>query len=133
IELDAASEAGFDVTFTVFGADAADSAFATKTNAGGAELLRFDRSDFYGTQTGLFDTTPIPGKAASQSSILTWSDVYAYAISVDGAGAGGTFQMNEVYATIPEPSSMLAMAGLFGGAGILRFRRRRSAKKTAEA
>ncbi len=130
IDVDSTTDAGFDVQFTVWGNDAANYATsAVQTTAGGAEELRFDLSDFT-DKNGLFATNILPGKVA-----FTWSDVYAYTISISSGSSAftGDFVANEVYATIPEPGSMLAMAGLFGGAGLVGFRRKRAAKKAAKA
>ena len=127
MDLDASSDPGYAVTFTVFGATNDDYARATKTTSGGAELLEFSMKDFQGDLNGDFATTAVGGKGG----FVGWTDVTAFGYNVDSTGAGGSFVLNEVYATIPEPGSMLAFAGLFGGVGIVRFRRRRAARKTA--
>jgi hypothetical protein len=130
IDLDSTSDAGFEVQFTVWGNNAADFATsAVQTTAGGVEELRFDLDDFT-DKNGLFATNVLAGKTQ-----FTWSDVYGYTISVS-SGSGvftGDFVANEVFATIPEPGSMLAMAGLFGGAGLVGFRRKRALKKAIKA
>ena len=127
IDVDAATVAGFDVTFTVWGASALDFASTTvQTSAGGAEELRWNLTDFT-DKNGSFATDILQGKGS-----FTWSDVTGYTISIDGP-VNGAFVANEVFATIPEPGSMLAMAGLFSGAGLVGFRRKRAAKKAARA
>jgi len=122
--------AGIDVTFSVWGATDNDFATATvQTTAGGAEELRFDLVDFT-DKNGLFATNVSAGKGS-----FTWSSVTGYSIQLS-TGSGtftGGFEASEVFATIPEPGSMLAMAGLFGGAGLVGFRRKRAAKKAAKA
>ena len=135
--LDIDATAGYVVEFSVLGADARNEisvlegsyATASKTTSGGAELLEFDLSDF-DVKEGTFGTDILAGKVA-----FTWANVYGYAISVSGAGVTGSssFTINEVYATIPEPGSMLAMAGLFGGAGLFGFRRKRAAIRVSNS
>ena len=121
------ADSGFEVSFTVFGDEKTDYATATKTTSGGAELLKFSIQDFQGNLKGDFATTAVGGKGG----FIGWTDVTAYSINVNAAGAGASFVLNEVYATIPEPASVLAFAGLFGGAGLVRFRRRRAARENA--
>ena len=130
IDVAAGTDAGFDVTFTVWGDNDADYATsAVQTTTGGAETLRFDLVDFT-DKNGLFATNVASGKA-----YFTWSDVYAYTISLSTGSSAftGSFEAASVYGTIPEPSSMLALAGLFGGAGIAGFRRKRKVKKAVAA
>ncbi|MDB4540218.1 PEP-CTERM sorting domain-containing protein [bacterium] len=135
--LDIDATAGYVVEFSVLGADARNEisvlkgsyATAAKTTSGGAELLEFDLSDF-DIKEGTFGTDILDGKVA-----FTWANVYGYAISVSGAGVTGasSFTISEVYATIPEPGSMLAMVGLFGGAGLFGFRRKRAAIRVSNS
>jgi hypothetical protein len=133
LDLDAATDAGFTVTFTVFGATTADYAQSTKVTSGGAELLTFDIwKDFQSDLFGDFATNPLSGKSGMAAQ-PTWADVTGFGINIDAQAAGANFVLNETYATIPEPGSMLAMAGLFGGAGLVGFRRKRAAKKAAKA
>ncbi len=122
----------YDVTFFVMGDTAADYATASQiVNAGDSDsLVEFDRQDFYDDLNGDFDN-PLAG-----ASWITWAPyVTSFGFTVTTATSTNTnsFELNEVYATIPEPSSMLAMAGLFGGAGLVGFRRKRAARKIANA
>ena len=129
--IDVAAVTGpFEVTFTVLGADDGSGgtmnyakATETVTSAG---LVDFDIQDF--TKFGDFATTTPTGQ-----SWINWADVQGFAINAVTTTSGGSITFNEVYATIPEPGSMLAMAGLFGGAGLIGIRRRRQLKKNAVA
>lgn len=120
--------ADFELTFTVFGDTVADYATATKTVGSGdtnGEVF-FERTDFYSDLNGDFNN--------KLNDWTYWAPyVTSFAVTGSTTTSGGSIQFAEIYATIPEPGSMLAMAGLFGGAGLLGFRRRRSAKKIVEA
>ena len=126
IDVAAGTDAGFDVTFTVWGDNDADYATSSvQTTTGGAEKLRFDLADFT-DKNGLFATNVASGK-----EYFTWSNVYAYTISLSSGSSNftGNFIANSVYGTVPEPCSMLALAGLFGSVGVVGLRRRRKSKK----
>ena len=126
----AAVTGSFEVTFTVLGADDGSGgttnyaeATETVTSAG---LVDFDIHDF--TKFGDFATTTPTGQ-----SWINWADVQGFAVNAVTTTSGGSITFNGVYATIPEPGSMLAMAGLFGGAGLIGIRGRRQAKRDAAA
>ena len=120
----------FDLTFYVMGATASDYATATTTVNGSDSnsLLEFDRVDFYSDLNGSFANLLNPWTYWAPS--VTSFGVTAFTPTSLNTNS---IQFNEIYATIPEPSSMLAMAGLFGGAGLVGFRRKRAAKKTVKA
>ncbi len=117
----------FDITFTVIGDTVADYATATKTvgsSDSNGEVF-FQRTDFYGDLNGAFND--------NLNDWTKWAPyVTSFGITASTTVSGGSIQFNEVYATTPEPGSMLAMAGLFGGAGLVGFRRRRSTKKNSK-
>ncbi len=123
--------AGMDVTFTVWGSasNGDDYASATLTTSGSAEELRFDLIDFT-DKGGAFATNVYGGK-----EFFTWSTVTAYSIAISGGSSSftGGFTASEVFTTVPEPGSMLAMLGLFGGSGLIGYRRRKSVKKRTVA
>ena len=126
IELATVTE-DFELTFTVIGDTSADFATATTTvtaSDSNSDIF-FDRQDFYGDLNGDFTNNLNPW--------TYWaSSVTSFGITGSSTVNGASIAFNEVYATIPEPGSMLAMAGLFGGAGVVGFRRRRSVKKTSK-
>ena len=120
----------FDLTFYVMGDTAADYATAstTVTAADSNSLLEFTRNDFYGDLNGTFTN--------NLTNWIHWApNVTSFGVTAFTPASlnTNTIQFSEVYATIPEPGSLLAMAGLFGGAGLVGFRRKRAAKKAAKA